>query len=150
MNMLDRIFDLAKINNSINKFSPELYKKYQEYLINEFGILFNYHSNRIEGVNNNLTLNDIKNILNNTYNFESIIDKNKQREINETINHQNAFKHIFECLNKEIDILTMIKELHQIVGSGIDDRSGSYKEHETAAHEKCHLEMEAQKLEKKN
>ena len=126
--MLDRIFDLAKINETINRFSPELNKKYHEYLINEFGIIFTYHSNRIEGTNMTLTLNDTKDILNNTYDFDGVVDNNKQREINETINHQNAFKHIFECLAKEVDILTMIKELHQIVGSGIITGAGNYKE----------------------
>ena len=128
--MLDRIFDLAKINEAINKFSPELNNKYQEYLIKEFGVLFTYHSNRIEGANMTLTLNDTKDILNNTYDFDGVVDNNKQREIKETINHQNAFKHIFERLAKEVDILTMIKELHQIVGSGIILSAGNYKERE--------------------
>lgn len=47
------------------------------------------------------------------------MDKNKQREINETVNHQNAFQYIFEILDKDIDLITLIKNLHQIIGSGI-------------------------------
>ena len=65
--MLDRIFDLAKINNTINNFSDNMKKLYHDYLVNEFGVLFTYHSNRIEGANTTLTLNDTKNILNETY-----------------------------------------------------------------------------------
>jgi len=128
--MLDRIFDLAKINEKINNFSIDLKAKYHNYLINEFGVLFTYHSNRIEGANMTLTLNDTKKILNNTYDFNSVVDDNKQREVNETINHQNAFKYIFECLDKDINILALIKELHQIIGSGIIVGAGSYKERE--------------------
>ena len=89
--MLDRIFDLNRIQNTINNFSDKAKKEYYNYLINEFGVLFTYHSNRIEGTNTTLTLNDTRKIINNTYDFNSVIDRNKQREINETINHQNAF-----------------------------------------------------------
>jgi len=128
--MLDRIFDLAKINESIIAFSKNMKKLYQDYLINEFGVLFTFHSNRIEGANTTLTLNDTKNILNNTYDFDSVVDKNKQREINETINHQNAFKYIFLCVNEDKDIIEIIKSLHQIVGSGIIPGAGNYKERE--------------------
>lgn len=128
--MLDRIFDLAKIQDKINSFSPELKKAYYRYLINEFGILFTFHSNRIEGTNITLTLNDTREILNNTYDLKSVIDTNKQREIHETINHQNAFKYIFEILDKNEDIITIIKTLHQIVGSGIIEGAGEYKERE--------------------
>lgn len=128
--MLDRIFDLAKINNTINNFSDNMKKLYHDYLVNEFGVLFTYHSNRIEGANTTLTLNDTKNILNETYDFDSIVDKNKQREVNETINHQNAFKFIFDVVNKDMDIIEIIKGLHQIVGSGVIKGAGSYKERE--------------------
>lgn len=128
--MLDRIFDLAKIQNKIINFSEPLKKQYYEYLINEFGVLFTYHSNRIEGTNTTLTLNDTKKILNNTYDFNSVVDRNKQREINETINHQNAFKYIFDIVDKEENIITVIKRLHQIVGSGTIEGAGNYKEHE--------------------
>jgi len=128
--MLDRIFDLNKINNTINNFNNEIKKQYYNYLINEFGILFTYHSNKIEGTNTTLTLNDTRNIINNTYEFSNVVDKNKQREINETINHQEAFKYIFEILDKEIDIVTLLKSLHQIVGSNTIEGAGNYKEHE--------------------
>lgn len=128
--MLDRIFDLAKIQNKIASFSPTLKKQYYEYLINEFGVLFTYHSNRIEGTNTTLTLNDTKKILNNTYDFSTIVDSNKQREINETLNHQKAFKYIFSILDKNEDIITIIKSLHQIIGSGIIEGAGDYKIHE--------------------
>ena len=64
--MLDRLFDLNKIHTSITNFSSKLKKEYFNYLINEFGVLFTYHSNRIEGVNTTLTLNDTRNIINNT------------------------------------------------------------------------------------
>lgn len=128
--MLDRIFDLAKIQNKIASFSDPLKKQYYTYLIDEFGTLFTFHSNRIEGTNMTLTLNDTKKILNHTYNLTNIVDKTKQREINETINHQNAFKYIFEILNKEIDLITIIKNLHQIIGNGIIENAGNYKEHE--------------------
>lgn len=128
--MLDRIFDLNKIHNVINNFSDEARLEYYNYLINEFGVLFTYHSNRIEGTNITLTLNDTRDIINNTYDFKSVVDKNKQREINETINHQNAFKYIFEVIDKEIDIITVIKSLHQIIGSNIIEGAGNYKEHE--------------------
>jgi Fic family protein len=127
--MLDRIFDLNKIQTTINNFSPQVKEEYYNYLIKEFGVLFTYHSNRIEGTNTTLTLNDTKNILNNTYNFENIIDKNKKREINETINHQNAFKYIFDILDKDIDIITTIKSLHKIIGNNIIKNAGNYKEH---------------------
>ena len=110
--MLDRIFDLNKIHNTINNFSDNLKEEYYNYLINEFGVLFTFHSNRIEGVNITLTLNDTKEIINNTYDKTNVVDKNKQREINETINHQNAFKYIFEILNKDLDIITIIKSLY--------------------------------------
>lgn len=83
--MLDRIFDLVKIQNKISGLNEPLKKAYYNYLINEFGILFTYHSNRIEGTNTTLTLNETKEIINNTYNFKNIVDKKKQREINETI-----------------------------------------------------------------
>lgn len=125
--MLDRIFDLNKIHTTINKFSDELKSEYYNYLVNEFGVLFTFHSNRIEGANITLTLNDTRDIINNTYDFKSIVDVNKQREINETINHQEAFKYIFEILDKDLDIITIIKSLHQIVGSNIIEGSGSYK-----------------------
>ena len=65
--MLDRIFDLNKIQNTINNFSDAAKKEYYDYLINEFGVLFTYHSNRIEGTNITLTLNDTKKIINNTF-----------------------------------------------------------------------------------
>lgn len=128
--MLDRIFDLNRIQNSISNFSEEIKSAYYEYLIHEFGVLFTYHSNRIEGTNITLTLNDTRKILNNTYDVENIVDRHKQREINETINHQNAFKYIFEILDKNVDIITVIKSLHQIIGSNIIEGAGSYKEHE--------------------
>ncbi len=38
--MLDRIFDLGKINEKITGFGSELKKAYYNYLINEFGVLF--------------------------------------------------------------------------------------------------------------
>ena len=117
--MLDRIFDLNKIQNAINNFSDDVKTEYNNYLINEFGVLFTYHSNRIEGTNITLTLNDTRNIINNTYDFRSIVDKNKQREINETINHQNAFRYIFDIIDKDMNIIDVIKSLHQIIGSNI-------------------------------
>ena len=128
--MLNRIFDLNKIQNVINNYDENVKKEYYEYLINEFGVLFTYHSNRIEGVNTTLTLNDTRRIINNTYNFKSIVDKNKAREVNETINHQNAFKYIFEILEKDIDIITIIKSLHKVIGNNIIDGAGDYKQYE--------------------
>lgn len=125
--MLDRIFDLAKIQNKISNLSKPLKQQYYNYLINEFGVLFTFHSNRIEGTNMTLTLNDTKEILKNTYNLSNIIAKNQKREINETINHQNAFKYIFEVLDKNIDIITIIQNLHKIVGNDIIDNAGHYK-----------------------
>lgn len=127
--MLDRIFDLNKIQNTINNFSDTTRLEYYNYLINEFGVLFTYHSNRIEGTNITLTLNDTRKIINNTYDFSSVIDKNKKREINETINNQNAFKYIFDILDKDIDIITIIRTLHQIIGSNIIEGAGNYKEY---------------------
>ena len=128
--MLDRIFDLAKIQSKIASFSEPLKKQYYDYLIHGFGVLFTFHSNRIEGTNMTLTLNDTKEILNNTYDLANVVDKNKQREINETVNHQNAFQYIFEVLDKDIDLITLVKNLHQIIGSGIIEGAGNYKEHE--------------------
>lgn len=128
--MLDRIFDLNKIHNKIIKFSDVSKQEYYNYLVGEFGVLFTFHSNRIEGTNTTLTLNDTRKILNNTYDIDSVVDKNKQREINETINHQNAFKYIFEAINEDTDIINIIKSLHQIVGSNIIEGSGNYKEHD--------------------
>ena len=58
--MLDRIFDLNKIQNTINNFNGDTKCAYFDYLINEFGVLFTYHSNRIEGTNITLTLNDTR------------------------------------------------------------------------------------------
>ena len=49
--MLDRIFDLAKIQNKIANLNDNLKKQYYDYLINEFGTLFTFNSNRIEGTN---------------------------------------------------------------------------------------------------
>ena len=128
--MLDRIFDLNKIQNTIMNFNEETKKQYYDYLVNEFGVLFTFHSNRIEGTNTTLTLNDTRKILNNTYNMSSVVDRSKLREINETINHQNAFKYIFEILDKNLDIITVIKNLHQIIGSNIIEGAGEYKEHD--------------------
>lgn len=125
--MLNRIFDLARIQNKISKFNDNLKKQYYDYLINNFGILFTYHSNRIEGTNNTLTLNDTKEILNNTFNINSIIDNNKKREIKETINHQNAFLYIFEAIEKDIDIIELIKDLHKIIGNETIKNAGKYK-----------------------
>lgn len=125
--MLDRIFDLAKIQKTISNFNKKNKEEYYNYLINEFGILFTYHSNRIEGVNNTLTLDDTREILNNTYEVNKIKSKNKKREINETINHQNAFKYIFNILDNEKDIITIIKNLHKIIGNNIIDNAGNYK-----------------------
>ena len=79
--MLDRIFDLNKIQSTIIKFNDKVKDEYFNYLINEFGILFTYHSNRIEGTNITLTLNDTRNILNNTYEVNRVSDKNKKREV---------------------------------------------------------------------
>ena len=124
--MLDRIFDLAKIQNKITNFNDNLKKQYYDYLINEFGTLFTFHSNRIEGTNMTLTLNDTRQILNNTYNLD-IKDKYKKREINETINHQNAFKYIFDILNKDLDIIEVIKNIHFIIGKDIIINAGEYK-----------------------
>ena len=128
--MFDRIFDLAKIQNKISNFSKPVKKEYYNYLINHFGVLFTFHSNRIEGTNITLTLNDTKEILNNNYDFKKIKDINKTREINETINHQNAFKYIFEVLDKNIDIITIIKNLYQIIGNNIINNAGNYKTNE--------------------
>src|SRR5699024_9628654 len=83
--------------------------------------------NRIEGTNNTLTLNDTKNIINHSYDIKSVVDKNKKREINETLNHQNAFQYIFTILDKKIDIITIIKTLHQIVGDNVIENAGQYK-----------------------
>lgn len=58
--MFDRIFDLFKINNTITNFSEEMKKIYNGYFLNDFGPIFTYHSNRIEGTNITLTLNDTK------------------------------------------------------------------------------------------
>lgn len=44
--MLDRIFDLNKIHNKIIKFSDVSKQEYYNYLINEFGVLFTFYSNR--------------------------------------------------------------------------------------------------------
>lgn len=74
--MLDRILDLNKIHSIINNFNKEMKKAYFNYLINEFGVLFTYHSNRIEGTNITLTLNDTRIILNDTYDKNTIVDKN--------------------------------------------------------------------------
>ena len=74
--MLDRILDLNKIHSTINNFNKEMKKAYFNYLINEFGVLFTYHSNRIEGTNITLTLNDTRIILNDTYDKNTIVDKN--------------------------------------------------------------------------
>ena len=74
--MLDRILDLNKINNTINNFNKEMKKAYFNYLINEFGVLFTYHSNRIEGTNITLTLNDTRIIFNYNYDKNNIVDKN--------------------------------------------------------------------------
>lgn len=128
--MLDRIFDLNKIQSTIIKFNDKVKDEYFNYLINEFGILFTYHSNRIEGTNITLTLNDTRNILNNTYEVNIVSDKNKKREINETINHQNAFKHIFEVLDTDIDIINLIKEIHKIIGNNVIEDAGNYKKNE--------------------
>ena len=128
--MLDRIFDLNKIKTVIKNLSDNTRKEYYDYLINEFGVLFTFHSNRIEGTNRTLTLNDTKMIIDNTYDFSGVVDKNKQREINETINHQNAFRYIFEVIDKDKDIITIIKSLHQIIGSNITHGCGEYKEHD--------------------
>lgn len=124
--MLDRIFDLAKIQNKIANLNDNLKKQYYDYLINEFGTLFTFNSNRIEGTNLTLTLNDTRQILNNTYNLD-ITYKHKKREINETINHQNAFKYIFEVLDKDLDIIEIIKQIHFIVGKDIIQNAGEYK-----------------------
>ncbi len=129
-NVLDRILDLAKINNVITNFSEEARKQYYHYLIHDFGVLFTYHSNRIEGTNLTLTLNDTKNILNHTFDIKSIEDKEKQREIKETINHQKAFQYIFDILDQDLDIITIICNLHRIVGAGIIKNAGSYKKNE--------------------
>lgn len=59
-----------------------------------------------------------------------MIDRNKQREISETLNHQNAFRYIFEVVHQELDILTVLQNLHQIVGSGTIEGAGSYKKKE--------------------
>ena len=128
--MFNVILDLANIQNKINNFNSSLRKQYFEYLENEFSVLFTFHSNRIEGVNTTLTLNDTKRIINNTYDFKSIIDINKKREINETINHQNAFKYIFEILDKDIDIISIIKNIHSIIGNNVIKGAGEYKQDE--------------------
>lgn len=125
--MLNRIFDLARIQNKISKFNDNLKKQYHDYLINNFGILFTYHSNRIEGTNNTLTLNDTKEILNNTFNINAIQDSNKKREIKETINHQNAFLYIFKAIEKDIDIIDLIISLHKIIGNETIKNAGKYK-----------------------
>lgn len=77
--MLDRILDLARIQNKILSFNEVLRKQYFDYLIHEFGALFTFHSNRIEGTNKTLTLNDIRKILNNTYDFKRVKDKDKKK-----------------------------------------------------------------------
>lgn len=125
--MLNRIFDLAKIQQAITNFSEPVKKQYYDYLLHEFGVLFTFHSNRIEGTNNMLNLNDTKNIINHHYDITSVVDKIKKKEINETLNHQNAFRYIFTILDKKIDIITIIKALHQIVGDNVIENAGQYK-----------------------
>ena len=44
--MLDRMFELAKLQNKIISFDNLKRQAYYHYLINEFGVLFTYHSNR--------------------------------------------------------------------------------------------------------
>ncbi len=127
--MLDRIFDLARIQNKVSSFNDNIKRQYYDYLLNEFGVLFTYHSNRIEGTNNTLTLNDTREIINNSFD-ESNIDMRKMREVNETINHQNAFRYIFDIIDKDMDILVIIKNIHAIIGKGIIIGAGDYKEKE--------------------
>ena len=43
----------------------------------------------------------------------------------ETINHQNAFRFIFDSINEDKDILDIIGKLHQIVGSGVIEGAGN-------------------------
>lgn len=125
--MLDRILDLAKIQNKIENFNVSIKKQYYDYLINNFGVLFTFNSNRIEGTNMTLTLNDTRDILNNNFNISIVSNYIKKREIKETINHQNAFKYIFESLNNHIDIISLIKNLHKIVGNETIKNAGNYK-----------------------
>lgn len=128
--MIDRISELNIIRDIIINYNNNEKIKYLKYLKSEFGVLFTYHSNRIEGTNTTLTLNDTRNIINNTYDKTSVVDKNKQIEINETINHQDAFRYIFEVIDSNKDIITIIKSLHQIIGSNITHGCGEYKEHD--------------------
>lgn len=125
--MFNIILDLANIQNKITSFNSVLKKQYYEYLEKEFSVLFTFHSNRIEGTNITLTLNDTRKIINNTYDFKSVIDINKKREINETLNHQNASKYIFDILDKDIDIIDVIKQIHSIIGNNVIDNAGKYK-----------------------
>jgi len=54
---------LTRIQNKIAGFNEPLRKQYYDYLIHESGVLFTFHSNRIEQTNKTLILNDTKEIL---------------------------------------------------------------------------------------
>lgn len=127
--MINRILDLEKINNAIKNFSKETKEFYNDYLINEFGSLFSFHSNRIEGTNKNLSLNDTRDILNSLYK-KDINNKDLHRQVKETINHQDAFKYILNIKNEDINIIEVIKKIHKIVGKDVIENAGNYKNNE--------------------
>ena len=79
--MIDRISELNIIRDIIIDYDYDKKVKYLKYLKSEFEVLFTYHSNRIEGTNTTLTLNDTRNIISNTYNKDSVVEINKLRDI---------------------------------------------------------------------
>ena len=79
--MIDRISELNIIRDIIIDYDYDKKVKYLKYLKSEFEVLFTYHSNRIEGTNTTLTLNDTRNIINNTFVKDSVVEINKLRVI---------------------------------------------------------------------
>ena len=55
--MLNRIKETNEISSLITNFNKDKKEKYFRYLKEIFGVLFTFHSNRIEGTNTTLTLN---------------------------------------------------------------------------------------------
>ena len=127
--MINRIFDLAKINEVITNFSDSARKEYYKYLIEEFGVLFTFHSNRIEGTNNTLTLNNTRKLLKSKRSINIMQTFKVDRDIIETFNHQNAFEFIFKLVDGDIkiDIIDLIGIIHSIIGIGTINNSGDYK-----------------------
>lgn len=101
---------IKEVQVDLNKVDEKVKRK----IFQEFLLKYTHHSMAIE--NNTLTLEETKAILNNG----TVMTAKDNREVNEIINHRQAFIYVRECLlAKEPLTEKIIKEMHRLLMENI-------------------------------